>query len=499
MHLNLSETTATQSKAACVVIGVCADGTLSPSARAIDKASEGALQALLDSGDIATARGKTTWLHHFKGMNSARLLVLGFGASTKLDEAGFDQACFNAGRILRDHPVEDCHVCLHEIRVGRKSSGWRLRQAALAILRASYRYTATKKLADKAARPLAKASFLVQAALRSTLKPALDQASAMAQGYELARHLSDLPPNICNPDFMAAEAGRLAESDRKVELEILERAQMAELGMGAMLGVASGSSTDPKLIVLKYKGSKASDKPVVLVGKGITFDSGGLSLKSPDNMTEMKYDMCGAASVLGAFKACMALKLKLNVVCIVAAVENMPGGNAYRPGDVVTSMAGKTIEVLNTDAEGRLVLCDALTYSERFDPECIIDVATLTGACVIALGHPASGLLSNDDSLANQLLQCGDDVVDRAWRMPLWNDYQPQIDSEFADMKNVGGMSAGTITAACFLSRFTENQRWAHLDVAGTAWKWKGNEGATGRPAGLLTRFLMQQAGLKAL
>lgn len=495
MHLNLSETAAQLSKAASVVIGVCADGTLSPSAKAIDKASEGALQALLDSGDISTAKGKTTWIHHLKGMSSARLLVLGFGASAKLDEPGFDQACYKAGLVLRDHPVEECHVCLHEIKVGRKSSGWRLRQSALAILRANYRYTATKKPADKAAKPLVKASFLGKAAL----KPALDQAFAMAQGYELARHLSDLPPNICNPDFMAEEAGRLAEGEKKVELEILERPQMIELGMGALLGVASGSSTDPKLIVLKYKGTKASGKPVVLVGKGITFDSGGLSLKSPDNMTEMKYDMCGAASVLGAFKACVALKLKLNVVCIVAAVENMPGGNAYRPGDVVTSMAGKTIEVLNTDAEGRLVLCDALTYSERFEPQCVIDVATLTGACVIALGHPASGLLSNDDTLANQLLQCGDDVVDRAWRMPLWNDYQPQIDSEFADMKNVGGMSAGTITAACFLSRFTEDQRWAHLDVAGTAWKWKGNEGATGRPAGLLTRFLMLQAGIKAL
>jgi leucyl aminopeptidase len=362
-------------------------------------------------------------------------------------------------------------------------------------VRANYQYTATKKPASNAAKPLAKASFQGTSALQA----ALDQADSMAVGYALACHLSDLPPNICNPDFMAAEAGRIAESDKKVELEILEQDQMAELGMGALLGVASGSSTDPKLIILKYKGTKASAKPVVLVGKGITFDSGGLSLKSPDNMIEMKYDMCGAASVLGAFKSCVAMKLKLNVICIVAAVENMPGGNAYRPGDVVTSMSGKTIEVLNTDAEGRLVLCDALTYSERFEPECIVDVATLTGACVVALGHPASGLLSNDDKLAQDLLNAGDDVVDRAWRMPLWSDYQSQIDSKFADMKNVGGMGAGTITAACFLSRFTEKQRWAHLDSAGTAWKWKGEDGGTGRPAGLLTRFLMQQAGIKAL
>jgi leucyl aminopeptidase len=216
-------------------------------------------------------------------------------------------------------------------------------------------------------------------------------------------------------------------------------------------------------------------------------------------MMQMKYDMCGAAGVLGAFKACTELQLKLNVVCVVAAVENMPDGNAYRPGDVVTSMSGKTIEVLNTDAEGRLVLCDALTYCERFKPQCIIDVATLTGACVVALGHPASGLLSNDDQLADELLQAGDDLADRAWRLPLWDDYQPMIDSAFADMKNVGGMFAGTITAACFLSRFVEEQSWAHLDIAGSAWKWKADDGATGRPVALLTRFLMQRAGVEAI
>ncbi len=495
MQLNLSQTAAVHSKSACVVIGLSADGPLGPSAQAINKASGGVLQKLVDSRDLASAKGKTTLLHHFPGMQSARLLVVGFGDTAKLDAPGYDQACFNAGRALRDHPLEDCHVCLHEIKVGRKSAGWKLRQAAVAIVRSNYRYTATKKPADKAAKPLAKVSFLA----KSELKPALGQASALAHAYDLARHLSDLPPNICNPEFLAAEAGKIAAASNKVELEVLEREQMAELGMGALLGVASGSSTQPKLIVLKYKGSKVADKPVVLVGKGITFDSGGLSLKSPDNMMEMKYDMCGAASVLGAFQACVELKLKINLICVVAAVENMPDGNAYRPGDVVTSMSGKTIEVLNTDAEGRLVLCDALTYCERFEPKCIIDVATLTGACVIALGHPASGLLSNNDELAQQLLQAGDDVVDRAWRMPLWDDYQAQIDSGFADMKNVGGAGAGSITAACFLSRFTEKQCWAHLDVAGTAWKWKGEEGATGRPVGLLSRFLFQQAGVKAL
>jgi leucyl aminopeptidase len=234
---------------------------------------------------------------------------------------------------------------------------------------------------------------------------------------------------------------------------------------------------------------------VVLVGKGITFDSGGLSLKSGENMMQMKYDMCGAAGVIGAFVACVALQLEINVICIVAAVENMPDGDAYRPGDVLTSMSGKTIEVLNTDAEGRLVLCDAITYAERFDPDCVIDVATLTGACVIALGHHASGLMSNDDELADALLAAGDAAVDRAWRLPLWEEYQSQLDSPFADMKNIGGMPAGVLTAGCFLSRFAEDLRWAHIDIAGSAWKWGSNDGATGRPAGLLAQFLLDRAG----
>ena len=272
---------------------------------------------------------------------------------------------------------------------------------------------------------------------------------------------------------------------------------MAELGMDALLGVSRGSSNRARLIVLKHNRGDGEQQPVVLLGKGITFDSGGLSLKSPENMKQMKYDMCGAASVMGAFLACVKLDLPINLVCIVAAAENMPDGNSYRPGDVITSMSGKTIEVLNTDAEGRLALCDALTYSERFKPAAIIDVATLTGACVIALGHHASGLFSNDDELAQALVAAGDDIVDRAWRMPVWDDYQSQLDSPFADMQNVGGMPAGAVTAACFLSRFVENQRWAHLDIAGSAWKWNEKEGATGRPVGLLTRYLMAVAGVE--
>jgi leucyl aminopeptidase len=464
---------------------------MTPSARAIDEASGGAISRLLESRDIQTGIGKTQFLHGLPGLAAARVLAVGCGKQDKLDLPRFDRACLAAGRALRDHPLTSCHVCLHELEAGATEPGQRLRQAALAIHRANYLYTVTKPLKEDSPVPLTAASFQGGAALR----PALDQATAFAMGFEKARLLSDLPPNICNPAYLAQEAVAIAGQFERVELQVLEEDEMAALGMDALLGVSRGSANRARLIVLTYSGGAKDQRPVVLVGKGITFDSGGLSLKSVENMMQMKYDMCGAAGVIGAFVACARMQLALNVICVVAAVENMPDGDAYRPGDVITSMSGKTIEVLNTDAEGRLVLCDALTYCERFQPEVIIDVATLTGACVIALGHHASGLMSNDDQLAAEMLAAGDAVVDRAWRLPLWEEYQSQLDSPFAEMKNVGGMPAGVLTAGCFLSRFAEEQRWAHLDIAGSAWKWGGDDGATGRPVGLLTQFLVNRAG----
>jgi leucyl aminopeptidase len=280
-----------------------------------------------------------------------------------------------------------------------------------------------------------------------------------------------------------------------LQCQVLERAEMEALGMGSLLSVAKGSHLPPKLIVLQHKGGKTDDKPIVLVGKGITFDTGGISLKPGPEMDEMKFDMCGAASVLGAIKAAAVMKLPINLTVVVPAAENMPGGGASKPGDIVTSMSGQTIEILNTDAEGRLILCDALTYVERFEPDTVIDVATLTGACVIALGNVASGLFANKDSLARDLLDAGEEANDRAWQLPLWEDYQEQLKSNFADMGNIGGRAAGSITAACFLSRFTKKFDWAHLDIAGTAWKSGGDKGATGRPVPLLTHYLLQRAG----
>ena len=474
----------------CLVIGVTAGGDLSASARDIDEASGGEISRMLETGDIETGLGKTTLLYHVGGVAAQRVLMVGCGKPEKLDQPRFDRACLAAGMTLRDRAFTSCHVSIHDLEFGESEPQWRLRQAALAVHRANYLYTVTKAPKDESPVPLESASFSGD----ESLEAALVQAEGFALGFAKARLLGDLPPNICNPAYLAHEASTIAKHYDNVELEILEEENMAELGMDALLGVSRGSANAAKLIVLKYSGAGADQQPTVLVGKGITFDSGGLSLKSGEHMKQMKYDMCGAATVLGAFLSCAKLQLAVNVICIIAAAENMPDADAYRPGDVLTSMSGKTIEVLNTDAEGRMVLCDALTYSEKFNPRVVIDVATLTGACMVALGHHASGLISNNDELAEGLLAAGNTIVDRAWRMPLWEEYQSQLDTPFADMKNVGGMQAGMLTAGCFLSRFMENQNWAHMDIAGSAWKWGADEGATGRPAGLLTQYLIDVA-----
>ncbi len=487
MKLSLSSTPLAEAKTPCLVIAVTEEGPLSPSAQAVDQASNGLITRMLESRDINTSAAKTTMLHGLPGMAAERVLVIGLGKPEKLTAARWDRSCLAAGKALRDHPVTKCHIFAHDVEIEGIDEHWRLRQLALAVQRGNYLYTTTKRRKDDEPVPLKEAVFNQVADGQS----ALDQARGMAIGFLKARHLGDLPANICNPAYLAQEAKQIADGFEKVGLEVLEEKDMAELGMDALLGVSRGSSNDAKLIVLKYSGASEDERPVVLVGKGITFDTGGISLKPPPNMDQMKFDMCGAAGVMGAFLSCAELDLPINLICIVPAVENMPDGDAYRPGDILTSMSGKTIEVLNTDAEGRLILCDALTYAERFDPRHIIDAATLTGACVVALGHHASGLMSNDDNLAEALVAAGEKCIDRAWRLPIWEDYMSQLETPFADMKNVGGMPAGAITAGCFLSRFAKKQSWAHLDIAGSAWKWGETEGATGRPVGLLTQFLM--------
>ncbi len=474
----------------CVVVGVYDDRMLSSAAARIDEKSDGAIKRLIDSGDISGKLGSSTLLFAQPGINAARVLVIGLGEQKKFDAARFQRINAEAAKQLKALPLASATSYLVDIDVPGRDAHWKLRQAAIASDAATYKYTATFKPREKSkAEQLGAIVFHSQADAGT----ALAQAEAIAQGVLLARELGNLPPNICNPAYLAEQAKKIADAHDGVSLDVLERSDMEKLGMGSLLAVAQGSANAPKLIVLQWRGAADSEKPYAFVGKGITFDTGGISLKPGAGMEEMKFDMCGAAGVLGAFYAAVLLKLPLNLVTVVPAVENMPDGAAYRPSDVVTSMSGITIEVLNTDAEGRLILCDALTYVQKFDPQITIDAATLTGACVVALGKHASGLMSQDDELVEQLLRAGNTTLDRAWRLPLWDDYQNQLDTGYADVANIGGKYAGAITAGCFLARFTEGYRWAHLDIAGSAWDEGRKGSATGRPVALLVQYLLDR------
>jgi leucyl aminopeptidase len=488
LELKLNPADPAQSDADCVVVGAYADGTLSPSGQALDAASGGRLAALAARGDVSGKTGRTALLQDLPGVASPRVLVVGLGEQEKFAVPQYLKAIGDAVRALRVGPVRQVLLTLPELPVKGRDAGWALRQAAIAADHAAYEYTATRTKKGEVT--------LESIGLRAgdgAGAEALARGIAIASGVQLARELGNLPPNVCNPAYLAEQGIKLAATHDAVSCDVLERAEMEKLGMGSLLAVARGSANAPRLVVLRYEGGGAA-KPFALVGKGITFDTGGINLKVQGGIEEMKFDMLGAASVIGAFAAVAEMKLPVNLVCVVAAVENMPDADAYRPSDILTTMSGKTVEVGNTDAEGRLILCDALTYVQRFEPQATVDVATLTGACVIALGKYAHGLMSKHDDLAAELAEAGEQVFDRAWRLPLWDEYQTLIDSAFADIYNIGGKGAGAITAGCFLSRFTEGQRWAHLDIAGTSWD-EGRKGlANGRPVGLLVQWLMDRA-----
>lgn len=473
----------------CVVLGLYAEGSLTPAGEALDGASGGRLKQLIARGDASGKAGRTALLHDLPGVKAPRVLVVGLGERDKLDAGAWLKAVGEAVKALKGGPARHALLTLGECEVPGRDAAWAVQQAVVAADHAAYRYTATKPVKDKG-NGLRRVTVYGDAALLA----AFDSGVGIAAGVESARELGNLPPNICNPAYLAERARAFAADHAGAECDVLEREDMEKLGMGSLLAVARGSANPPKLIVLRWNGAGEA-KPYALVGKGLTFDSGGLNLKVQGGIEEMKYDMCGAATVFGTFVAAVRNRLPLNLVAVLAAVENMPDGNAYRPSDVLTSMSGKTIEVGNTDAEGRLVLCDALTYVQKFEPAAIVDVATLTGACMIALGKVATGLMSKHDDLADELLAAGQQAHDRAWRLPLWDDYQPLLDSTFADVYNIGGRWGGAITAGCFLARFTEGQRWAHLDIAGSGSE-EGRKGmATGRPVGLLSQWLMDRAG----
>ena len=495
MEFSIKSGSPEKQRSACVVVGVYEPRKLSVPAEIIDNASHQFLSDIIRRGDMEGKSGSTLLLHNVPGTLADRVLLVGLGKEKEFREKEYRNAIATAVRTLNETGGFDGTVYLTELNVKKRDAGWRIRHATLVALDTLYRFDQLKSKKDEVRRPLRKLTFCV--GRRSELKDAeqaLIDGQAIAAGMSLAKDLGNLPSNFCTPSHLAATAKALAD-EYKMKLEVFERADMEKLGMNTLLSVAKGSHEPPKFIVLQYLNGKKGDKPVVLVGKGITFDTGGISLKPAGEMDEMKYDMGGAASVLGTIKAAAQMALPINLIVAIPTTENMPGGGATKPGDIVTSMSGQTVEILNTDAEGRLVLCDALTYVERFEPQCVVDVATLTGACVIALGHVASGLFSNNDSLAREILDAGQDASDRAWHMPLWDDYQEQLKSNFADMANIGGRPAGSITAACFLARYTGKYDWAHLDIAGTAWRSGKDKGSTGRPVPLLTHFLMGRAG----
>jgi len=464
------------------------DPVLSPSLKAADQILKGAISHAISSGDLS-GKFKSSQLFLNAASGPDRILVIGTGEADKLNGRMFGQLVQAAWGQVKNNPGTQVLNQLTQAESSSLDASSKVRLTVEALVQACYRFDQFKSDAkEQTALP----SMALVAAANNQAQ--LKQSVATAHGMNLCRDLGNLPGNVCTPTYLAAQAKKLAAKASKVTTQVLEEADMEALGMHSLLSVGKGSAEPSKLIVINYQGGTKGAQPHVLVGKGITFDSGGISIKSSAAMDEMKYDMCGAASVMGAMQAIIAMNLKANVVAIIASAENMPSSTASKPGDIYTTMSGKTVEVLNTDAEGRLVLCDALTYAERFEPSTVVDIATLTGACIVALGHHTSAVMSNDDAFAASIMNAGKQAFDAAWQLPIGDEYQEQLDSNFADLGNIGGRSAGAITAACFLSRFTESFIWAHLDIAGTAWTSGAKKGATGRCVPLLVQHLVNQA-----
>jgi len=478
----------------CMVVGVYEGGKLSPSALELDTASDHALNYALSRGDLEGELGTTLLLTQIPNAAAERVLLVGLGPEREFVESSYCMALCAATRTLRKTGAVEATLCLNELPLNGRDGAWKIEQAVLAVMDGMYRFDKMKS--EPPRQKLALTEVVVHVADRSAASAAadaVDRAVAIAAGITLAKDLGNLPGNVCTPTYLAEQARELG-SHYGFEVTILDRADIEKLGMNAFLAVAGGSRQPPKLIVMEYHGGTREALPVVLVGKGITFDTGGVNIKSPSEMEQMKFDMCGAASVFGAMRAAALMNLPLNVVGIIPAAENMPDGNAIKPGDVVTTMSGQTVEILDTDAEGRLALSDALTYAEKYKPAVLVDVATLTGAIVSALGEIATGVFSNNDALVREVLEAGDCAWDRAWHMPLWHEYQDTFKSNVADFANVGPRGDCAITAACFLSRFTKRYPWVHLDIAGTASKSGEDKGATGRPVALLAHFLASRA-----
>ncbi len=494
MEISVKSGNADKQQTQCLVLFTGAENS-QEAFTAADAASDGMLATLIERGDLKQGAGQTLAVPVISGLKAERVLLVALGKEQpKVADA--EKIFAAVSKSLNSARIKNAVVAFDDLEVADRDSKWAVQQLACAIANGTYKFDQHKSKKDKKDEEvkLARVTLLQQG--KKSLdahKQAATEGVAIAAGMAMARDLGNQPGNICTPLYLTEQAKELAKGNSNLTVKALDEKEMEKLGMFSFLSVAKGSTQEGQLIQMEYKGGKSGDKPTVLLGKGITFDTGGISLKPGASMDEMKFDMCGAASVFGAMKAIVELQLPVNVIGLIAAAENMPAGNASKPGDIVTSMSGQTIEILNTDAEGRLVLCDALTYAERFKPRAVVDIATLTGACIFALGHHISALISNNDDLAEDLLAAGNITGDRAWRLPMDDAYQKQLDSNFADVANIGGRPAGTITAGCFLSRFAKEFDWAHLDIAGTAWKSGGEKGATGRPVPLLVQYILNQ------
>ena len=493
MQFSVSRSPIAQEKTACAIVAVHAT-RLSAEAKILDELYQGHLSQAVKAGDLASKRGATLSLFMPKASNHKRVLLVQVGKEKTLSIIAFRSLMQSVAKAVHATSANNALSLLMSLNVDDSSPRAIARLQSMTFNDSLYQYSETfskEKPAHKLNRITLHCS---DSATSRQIQTGCAQGKAIASGMAITKNLSDLPANICTPTHLANEAKAIKKGNKRLSVEVLGETEMKKLGMGSLLSVSAGSAEEAKLIAMQYKGAAASKKPIVLIGKGITFDTGGISLKPGAGMDEMKFDMCGAATVLGLMQTLAELDLPINVVGIVAAAENMPGSKATKPGDVVTSMSGQTIEILNTDAEGRLVLCDALTYAARYKPDVVIDMATLTGACLVALGFEACGLMSNSDQLSEDLLASGQASADRAWRLPIWDEYQSSLDSNFADMANIGGRWAGSITAGCFLERFAKDYQWAHLDIAGVAWNMGKNKGATARPVPLLTEYLLRRA-----
>ncbi|MFC0308578.1 leucyl aminopeptidase [Gallibacterium trehalosifermentans] len=499
MEFSVKNGSIEKQRTACLVVGVFEPRRLSSSAEQLDNISEGYISALLRRGDIEGKVGQTLLLHHVPNISADRILLVGCGKERELTDRQYKQIIQQTVKVLNETGSMEAVCYLTGLHIKGRNTYWNVRFAVETAQEALYSFNDFKSIKPEIRRELRKIVFNVPSRRELPLaESAIQHAVAISAGIKVTKDLANTPPNVCTPRYLADKAIELAESYSTIQSHIIDEQQMAKLGMKSYLAVSQGAKNEAFMSIIEFKNSpNPQAKPIVLVGKGLTFDSGGISIKPADGMDEMKYDMCGAATVYGVMKAVAELNLPLNIIGVLAGCENLPGGNAYRPGDILTTMSGLTVEVLNTDAEGRLVLCDALTYVERFDPDTVIDIATLTGACVVALGSVNNGLFSPTNTLAHELQNAADLSTDKAWRLPMNEEYQELLKSNFADLANIGGRWGGAITAACFLANFTKKYNWAHLDIAGTAWQQGANKGATGRPVSLLVQFLLNRANIK--